>query len=354
MESVTLYFTNGSSDKVYQAVINESDEGYVVDFAYGRRGSSLKTGTKTKAPVDLDKARSIYQKLVKAKVAKGYTPSESGEVYQNSDKADQISGINCQLLNPIEEDQLMGFYRDDQYVFQQKYDGVRQLIEKTPTAVNGINRKGLYVGLAAKIVQAAENLDCTSCVLDGEGMGNYIRVFDILELNGDDLRGMHYFERYAILKTLVQSSDGNTIRLVKSAWSFDEKHELADFIEVSGGEGLVIKRLIAPYQPGRPVSGGDQLKYKFYSTCSAIVIDANDDRRSVQMGQFDGEGHLQFVGNVTIPPNKPIPEKSAVIEVRYLYAYKGGSIYQPLYLDERTDVDAVECRMTQLKYKQAA
>ena len=45
MESITLYFREGSSDKVYSASIDPKDGGHVVNFAYGRRGSTLNTGT---------------------------------------------------------------------------------------------------------------------------------------------------------------------------------------------------------------------------------------------------------------------------------------------------------------------
>jgi predicted DNA-binding WGR domain protein len=72
-ERITLYYREGSSDKVYQASIEPQGEGFVVNFAYGRRGSTMNTGTKTQTPVDYDSARSIYDKLVREKKAKGYT-----------------------------------------------------------------------------------------------------------------------------------------------------------------------------------------------------------------------------------------------------------------------------------------
>ena len=37
IKSVTLYFKEGSSDKVYQVWIEQTAEGCTVDFAYGRR-----------------------------------------------------------------------------------------------------------------------------------------------------------------------------------------------------------------------------------------------------------------------------------------------------------------------------
>jgi len=98
-ENVTLYYRNGSSDKVYSAAIEPSGPGYVVTFAYGRRGSTLTTGTKTEVPVGFDEAKKIYDKLVKEKTAKGYTPGESGTPYQHTDKADRATGIGRHRLH---------------------------------------------------------------------------------------------------------------------------------------------------------------------------------------------------------------------------------------------------------------
>jgi bifunctional non-homologous end joining protein LigD len=57
------------------------------------------------------------------------------------------------------------------------------------------------------------------------------------------------------------------------------------------------------------------------------------------------------VGNVTIPANHSIPAKGAIVEVRYLYAYPGGSLFQPVYLGKRDDVDMRACTVSQLKFK---
>ena len=73
LKTASLYFTNGSSDKEYHARIEEKDGGFVVNFAYGRRGASLTTGTKTQTPVAYDKALAIFDKLVREKMSKGYS-----------------------------------------------------------------------------------------------------------------------------------------------------------------------------------------------------------------------------------------------------------------------------------------
>ena len=81
---ITLYFREGNSDKVYQASILEEEESFTVHYAYGRRGSTLKTGTKTQQPVSRERAEAIYQKLIKARQAKGYQPGEEGTPYQQT------------------------------------------------------------------------------------------------------------------------------------------------------------------------------------------------------------------------------------------------------------------------------
>ncbi|MGD0465002.1 MAG: DNA ligase, partial [Tepidisphaeraceae bacterium] len=83
---------------------------------------------------------------------------------------------------------------------------------------------------------------------------------------------------------------------------------------------------------------------------SCIVAGANGSRRSVKLELSDGSRRIG-IGNVTISPNHPIPAVNQIVEVRYLYAYPGGSVYQPVYLGKRDDVDPAACTIKQLKFK---
>ena len=49
-----------------------------------------------------------------------------------------------------------------------------------------------------------------------------------------------------------------------------------------------------------------------------------------------------------------VPAVDSIIEVRYLYAYKGGNLYQPTYLGVRDDISFEDCPISQLKYKKEA
>ncbi|MEP6672809.1 MAG: WGR domain-containing protein [Chthoniobacter sp.] len=155
MEQITLFYRQGSADKQYQASIQPKDGGYVVLFQFGRRGSALQSGTKTQAPVPYDQAKRIYDQLVASKVVKGYSPGEDGTPYQQTDKANQATGIHCQLLNPVEDDQVEKLIADPAWWLQPKHDGRRLLIRKMGATITGINRLGLAIALPQSLVDEA-------------------------------------------------------------------------------------------------------------------------------------------------------------------------------------------------------
>lgn len=347
-ERVALYYREGSSDKVYQAAIEPAGNQFVVNFAYGRRGTTLTTGTKTSSPVDFATAKKIYTKLVSEKKAKGYTEGADGTPYQHTEK--QVSGILPQLLNPIEEFEVDALVHDDDYCAQEKFDGKHLLIRKQDEDLAGINKKGLVVGLPATVANDLRNLP-GSFIPDGESIGDDYHAFDLLEHNGENLRPLPYQIRLGRLVILLLANSRHPhVRLVETAFTTRQKTELWQRLRIENREGIVFKRLDAPYTPGKPNSGGPQLKFKFVATVSAVVAQINA-RRSVEISLFKGRS-LVSCGNVAIPANHQIPPVGAIVEVRYLYAYRDSlALHQPVYLGPRDDVEAGECLVSQLKFK---
>jgi bifunctional non-homologous end joining protein LigD len=142
----------------------------------------------------------------------------------------------------------------------------------------------------------------------------------------------------------------DALRWVSTSVDPDDKLEIYEELRATNREGVVLKDMDAAYSPGRPNSGGPQLKFKFVESASFVVTGINT-KRSVTLGLYDGD-NLVPAGNVTIPPNHAIPQVGNVVDARYLYALKqSGSIYQPVYLGPRTDIPASECVVEQLKYK---
>jgi len=342
-----LYYRQGNSDKVYQIAIEPKGDGHIVTFAYGRRGQTLTTGIKTPKPVPLDQAQTIYDKLVASKLVKGYSPSEKGTPYTSSTHEGRDSGVRCQLLNPVSEDALPRLLSDTRHCLQEKHDGRRLLIRKQGNQVTGINRRGLIVSLPKSIAAAANQL-AADCLIDGEAVGQVLHAFDLLELQGVDCRQRAYLDRFAGLLRLLDPD--TAIRPVNTAVDPDDKQAMFQTLRKTGAEGVVFKNVDAVYSSGRPSTGGSQLKFKFVESASFIVRAINK-KRSISLALLDG-GIEVPAGNVTIPPNHELPDTGAIVEVRYLYAYRqSGKIYQPVYLGERSDIPPEDCTVDQLKYK---
>lgn len=73
VEQVRLGYREGKSDKVYEIdLVEVAPAQHVVNFRYGRRGSTLREGTKTALPVSLEKAGAVFNALVSEKTKAGY------------------------------------------------------------------------------------------------------------------------------------------------------------------------------------------------------------------------------------------------------------------------------------------
>jgi bifunctional non-homologous end joining protein LigD len=343
----TLHYREGNSDKIYQTDVQPSGDGFIVTFAYGRRGATLQTGSKTPTPVSREDAEKIAGKLISSKMAKGYTPAESGSPYRMTGYESDDSGIRPQLLNPVEESELPRLLGDHRHILQEKHDGRRMLVWKVGGEIRGINRRGLFVALPEGIVEAAGHLP-VDCLIDGEAVGHTLHAFDLLEVGGIDVRQRSYHDR---LEGLVRILGGShSIRAVHTAILPEDKRRVFDKLRTDGAEGVVFKDSNSHYTAGRPASGGGQLKFKFVATASFIVGSINK-RRSVALVLLSGDKPVP-AGNVAIPPSQGLPATGEVIEVRYLYALEeSGFIYQPVFQRRRDDIDASDCQTRQLKFK---
>lgn len=346
-KSTTLYFKDDRSDKVYTATITASGDGFLVNFAYGRRGATQTTGSKTSSPVDLAAAEKIFDKLIREKEAKGYSPGEDGVKYQHTAKADRVAAYLPQLLNTVEESEVPRLLADSKWMMQPKFDGRRIMVVKDNGNIYGINKLGLTVDLPLPVVEAANAL-VFDFVVDGEMIGDRHHAFDLISLDGTDLRKTSCTDRRRLLAGLLLGEQGSIVQT--PTWSDPESKAAAlAQLRADNAEGAVFKRVDSLYKPGRPSKGGTQLKFKFVETCSAVVA-CHNTKRSIAVRLVNDGGCWESYGNVAIPPNKDIPDVGAVVEIKYLYAYPG-SLYQPIYLGVRDDVTEAECLVSQIKFK---
>ncbi|OLP15862.1 hypothetical protein BST81_23845 [Leptolyngbya sp. 'hensonii'] len=79
LRRITLLYQEGRSDKVYEVDLCQvAPDRYVVNFRYGRRGSTLREGVETADPLSLAAAERAFDKLVASKVKKGYQHVSAG------------------------------------------------------------------------------------------------------------------------------------------------------------------------------------------------------------------------------------------------------------------------------------
>jgi bifunctional non-homologous end joining protein LigD len=341
----TLHCIDQRSNKVYRIAIEPRDGGYVVNFAYGRSGSTLNTGTKTTSPVYYDAAQKIYDKVVREKLAKGYVLAADSQTYVTGSR--KVTGIRPQLLNAVEDPEPL--LADNTFYLQPKHDGKRLLLHKQGFELTGINRRGIECGFPESIRAAAAALP-HNFLLDGEAVGDTFHVFDLLEVEFSDLRAIPYRDRLVKLLNLLAWGQNTAIQWVCTISGKAAKRRIFEELKGDNAEGVVFKRIGAPFSPGRPNSGGDQLKYKFVETAS-VIVNAINAKRSVAIAVWEN-GTLVSAGNVTVPANQLIPQVGDVVEVRFLYAMPGsGALYQPVYLGVRDDITAAECTRDQLKFR---
>ncbi len=166
------------------------------------------------------------------------------------------------------------------WLHEVKYDGYRVLLWRDGESVRITSRGDQdwseKLGAAATAVR---ELPCDSCILDGElvaldanGRSSFgklqqafgengrpglsIMLFDLLWLDGKDLRGKPQLERKQMLESLLR--DASAPLSYAQHLQGDGVHAATEACR-AGLEGIICKQAVAPYQEGR---GGAWLKVK--------------------------------------------------------------------------------------------
>jgi len=365
-ESVTLYFTQGTSDKVYAAHLLPVTGGWRVMFSYGRRGGPQTSGTKTKVPVDYEVAKKAYDQLVRAKMSKGYTPGEDGVAFTGSPDVGIRTDYLPQLLNQVTEEEALEMVGSFEMFVQTKHDGDRRGILFKDDEIIAANRKGLVTTVADPVLADLKSIPYCSPFggfLDTEDMGDHLVVFDAFippedpeMATYDDMLTKPFFERAGTLFALQFRLHQQMLRnvIVDTPTAISNRDSLVSFIKAARGmneEGIVIRDGAGVYAPGKPNSGGPCFKLKFREDATVRVHAVHPTKRSIRMEVKAENGTWWEIGNCTIPVNKQIPAVGVLVDVGYLYAHKGGSLFQPTYKGPRTDLEENAATILQLKYK---
>lgn len=352
-QSVSLYLTEGSSDKEYHAQLDPKDNGWVVNFQYGRRGKALQSGTKTASPVDFAVAKKEYDKLVSEKTKKGYTPDVSGEVFQDTHAGENFSGFLPQLPQTVRsQGDIEAMILDPGFVLQEKFDGDNRQLHRKGGDVSGINKRGIVVSLPMNLVNQVDALP--NFLASGEIIANKLYLFDLQEIDSIDLRDKSYSARLRELEKIFAGLAD--IVVIETARTVAEKRAMIERVRENAGEGVVFKRVNSVFRTGKlSATESDHFKWKFTEDCTVRVKKVHATKRSVEVEIDDNQGKPMVLGNVTIPPNKDIPAKGDLVSVTYQHLFEEGSLYQPQYKGVRTDCEGPDTLdMFKIKPKELA
>lgn len=339
-DRVTLYCREGGSSKQYTVWLEKSGGGWLVNFQFGPIGGWVQGGTKTARPVSRSEAERVYEGLLKQKRAKGYAEGAGAPVFNQPTRvapaavkrvaapapkvADEDSDLRPMLLTWADEDDLERFIGDDGWGAQEKINGKRIQIQVKTAGVTGTNKRGLQCPIPAAV---AKEMDGLLGEFDGEMVGEVYNVFDMTR-NGADLKDERCDRRHGMLMSTLKPT--SHVRLVPLVTGAKEKRALVERLRADRKEGVVFKKLDAPYEAGRRqnLAKAIAVKVKFYAEIAVEVLKWNRDKSSVEVAALDG-GRLVSVGNVTVH-DRYVGQISqgTVIRVKYLYATEASQLYQ--------------------------
>ena len=201
--------------------------------------------------------------------------------------------IEPQLASPVDQPP-----EGKHWIHEIKHDGYRcqVLVERGQARVftrNGFDWTDRY----PSFVRAASKLRCKSAIIDGEaivqngdGASDFealssamrqqphsiiLYAFDLLHLDGKDLRQQTLMERRASLKALLGTDEQSRIQFSDE---FDgDGAALFKACAERALEGIVSKHALAPYRSGRSKTW---LKTKCFTQSTFVVIGTDRDRKT--------------------------------------------------------------------------
>jgi len=289
------------------------------------------------------------------------------------------------------------------WLYEIKWDGVRAICYIQNGRVRLVSRNGNAMERQyPELSVLPHHINATTAILDGEiaaldprGLPSFellqsrinvadasaiatltrnlpvvIFLFDLLYLDGRDLRGAPLLERKRRLKEILQPSE-----VIRFSEHFPGTGaELLEAAKAQGLEGIVAKRASSFYESRRTA---DWLKFKLVTTGDFVLCGMIKGERepfgALALGIYD-HGKLKWAGNVgtgfdrkkmdaiharlsplaieTCPlePEKDLPKKGvtwtrpeAVCEVRFSNWTDDGRLRAPVWIGLRPDIDPQEC-----------
>jgi bifunctional non-homologous end joining protein LigD len=211
------------------------------------------------------------------------------------------------------------------WIHEAKFDGYRTQIVIDEAGVRLFTRRGLdWTAKYRDLEKAAAELEVESVIIDGEvivlneaGLSDfkalrkvitrrqhdlYFTAFDLLHLNGHDLRDMPLEDRRDILQALIPA--GGRIQF-SQALPGDAK-AIFHLIDQAGLEGMVSKRKDSKYRSGDSTAW---LKTKAYSIDEYDLLGVEREPGKPAFALMAEPGTRKYVGSAFVSVNREMRER---------------------------------------------
>ncbi|MER9248587.1 ATP-dependent DNA ligase [Mesorhizobium sp. M0590] len=206
-----------------------------------------------------------------------------------------------------------------------KFDGYRSQIIIDAGRARIFTRHGLdWTSKYRDLAAAAKETDVQSAIIDGEiivlndkGLSDfaelrkaitrrqhdlYFVAFDLLHLNGHDLRDMALEERREILAGVIEA--GGRIQFSEALPG--EANAIYHLVDKAGLEGMVSKRIESKYVSG-PTN--NWLKTKCYTTGEYELLGVERERGKPAFALMAEPGTRKYVGSAFVSVNREMRER---------------------------------------------
>lgn len=352
----------------------------------------------------LEKNKSVISKRTLEQLEKNAAKltaktEEKKEAEKSIKKKPQTKITKAAFLKPMLANTIEKPFDDEEWIFENKYDGYRTIAVINPPQVDLFSRNKISFNASFKpIADELGKIDHT-VILDGEVvvenntgradfqmLQNYIKtgignlkyyVFDLLNLDGNSTTELALLDRKELLKILFNKYKFSNI--------FFSEHTIGDGMkqfenaEKNKSEGIIAKKADSSYAVAN--RSNNWLKIKISNQEEAIIIGITEPKNSrkyfgaILLGQYNGK-ELQYIGKcgtgfteavlkklyMKLQPDfiekSPLKEKvplrdkiqwvkpKMVCQVKYSEWTQDQHLRHPVYLGLRIDKKASEVNFT--------
>ncbi|TIR27198.1 MAG: ATP-dependent DNA ligase [Mesorhizobium sp.] len=213
----------------------------------------------------------------------------------------------------------------DDWMHEAKFDGYRSQIIIDAGGARIFTRRGLdWTSKYRDLAASARTLGVESAIIDGEvvvvneaGLSDfaalrkaitrrqhdlYFVAFDLLHLNGQDLRDMVLEDRREVLAGLI----GSDSRIQFSETMPGEANAIYHLIDAAGLEGMVSKRRDSKYRSGPTTNW---LKTKSFTESEFELLGVERERGKPAFALMADPGTRKYVGSAFVSVNREMRER---------------------------------------------